>query len=80
MLLFGLFPFSLPRNNSGVKTVIKGSDFCFLHDFQQQYKLEATHLADAQRPLTMYSITYFQFLMTFWIISMVQLKAAAISA
>lgn len=76
MLLFSLFFFSFPRNNSRVKTVKKEPDLCFMRDFQQQYKLEATHLANARGPLTMCSITYFHFLLPFWVISVVQLKAA----
>lgn len=82
IILFGLLHFLLPRNNSRVKTVKKESDLCFAHDFQQpqRYELEATHLADAPRPLTIYSITYFHFLLSFWIISMAQLKAAELSA
>lgn len=79
-LLLSLFPFSLPRNNSRMKTVKKEPDLCFMRDFQQQYKLEATHLANARRPLPMCSVIYFHFVLPFWIISMVQLKAAAISA
>lgn len=57
------FTFSLRRNNSRTKTLKKEPDLYCSHDFQQpqQYELEATHLADARRPLTIHSIMYFHF-------------------